>query len=232
MKITLSLISLLLSALFVDSIPDHPKKTAHEFFTQEASIRGIVQLASTSRGVRSGGGLYGRSARSSSQAVSTDSVLVILSGDQNSAESNTDFAILNQLDRKFQPGILPVQLGQTVRITNSDPVYHNVFSLTSPHKFDVGRRPKGEHYDVEFDKPGMVDVFCDIHSNMHAIIYVLPPNTLQWKKIASGETFEFDKIPSGSFTLTFYAMGYTEVQRSVNVSSNQVADAGIITLNP
>ncbi|MBO6793805.1 MAG: hypothetical protein JJ895_07840 [Balneolaceae bacterium] len=231
MKFILAFLSLLMSFQLANFYPEHQEQDHNEFNTQNGSIKGTVQLASKSRGVRSGGGLYGRSALSTSQAVSTDSVLVILSGDQNSLESNADFAILNQFDRKFQPGILPVELGQTVRITNSDPVYHNVFSLTSPHKFDVGRRPKGEHFDVDFDKPGMVDVFCDIHSNMHAIIYVLPPNTLQWKKIAGGETFEFDQIPPGTFTLTFYAMGYSEVERSVNVTSNQIADAGIITLN-
>ncbi len=232
MKFILAFLSLLMSFQLAILNTEHQEQGKNEQNVQNGSIKGTVQLVSKSRGVRSGGGLYGRSARATSNAVSTDSVLVILSGDQNSLENNADYAVLNQFDRKFQPGILPVQLGQTVRITNSDPVYHNVFSLTSPHKFDVGRRPKGEHFDVEFDKPGMVDVFCDIHSNMHAIIYVLPPNTLQWKKIAGGETFEFTNIPSGSFTLTFYAMGYTEVERIVNVSSNQTADAGIITINP
>ncbi len=232
MKLNVFVLPFLILMSSVAIAPISKEMRFTEIVTDNSTIRGVVQLANKSAGLRSSGGLYGRSARSTSQTVSTDSVLVILTGDQNSVDTNTDYAILNQLDRTFQPGILPVQLGQTVRITNSDPVYHNVFSLTSPHKFDVGRRPKGEHYDVEFDKPGMVDVFCDIHSNMHAIIYVLPPNTIHWKKIASGETFEFNQIPTGTFTLTFYAMGYTEVERSVNVSSNQVIDAGIITLNP
>lgn len=78
----------------------------------------------------------------------------------------------------------------------------------------------------------MVDVFCDIHSNMHAIIYVLPPDAIQWKKIANGEQFQFDGVSEGAYSLTFFAMGYSEEQRNVTITSDETADAGIITLNP
>ncbi len=201
-------------------------------YQRNGSIEGIVQLATRSRGIRSGGGLYGRPARNAQQSTSTDSVLVVLTGSSTNERDNSNLVFLNQKDRAFQPKLLPVKMGQTVRILNSDPVYHNVFSLTSPHKFDVGRRPQGDHYDVTFEKAGAVDVFCDIHSNMHAIIYVMPDNALAWVKLASGDSFSFKNIPNGDYQLTFIAMGYSEHEENARVIESGVADLGTVTLNP
>jgi len=167
-----------------------------------------------------------------SNTSSTDSVLIVLSGLESSNSNRGSIVYLNQEDQKFKPSILPVRMGQTVRIQNSDPVYHNVFSLTSPHKFDVGRRPQGENYDVTFEKPGIVDVFCDIHSNMHAIIYVMPENALFSLKVASGDHFAFSKIPEGDYILTYIALGYKQSTVDVRVNSGEVSSLGTVTINP
>ncbi|MBO6621250.1 MAG: PEGA domain-containing protein [Balneola sp.] len=195
------------------------------------SIEGHIILTPKNTNVRFGGGLYGRPARSSSSPTS-DSVLVILTGNSSVSESKTELEYLNQINQQFQPNILPLKQGQTVRIQNSDPVYHNVFSLTSPHKFDVGRRPKGEHFDVTFEKPGVVDVFCDIHSNMYAMIYVLPLNIISVTKIQSNDNFIFSDIPEGNYEIRVVALGYSEFSQSVSVTSGATTRLETITLNP
>ncbi len=197
-----------------------------------ASVEGTVVLAPKNQPARFGGRLYGRPAPSSTKQSSSDSVLVVITGITSDKTISTKAQYLNQKDQQFVPSILPVSAGGTVRIQNSDPVYHNVFSLTSPNKFDVGRRPKGEHFDVSFEKPGVVDVFCDIHSNMYAIIYVLPPNTISWTKIKSGDSFIFSDIPDGDYELTFYALGYQEANSKIKLRNGQTHQAGTITLNP
>lgn len=211
----------------------HSPKTGDSAFLFAGSVEGVAVLAPKNRPVRFGGGLYGRPAPSnSSNQASSDSILVVLKGSSVHASSSNTFYPLNQKDQQFVPSILPVPLNGTVRIQNSDPVYHNVFSLTSPHKFDVGRRPKGEHFDVSFEKPGVVDVFCDIHSNMHAIIYVLPEGTTAWAKIKSGDNFSFTDVPDGSYELTLYALGYKETSSQIVVRNGETYQAGTITLNP
>lgn len=196
------------------------------------SVEGTVVLAPKNQPARFGGGLYGRPAPSSTNRSSSDSILVVITGAFSSKTTSSKAQYLNQKDQQFVPSILPVSAGGTVRIQNSDPVYHNVFSLTSPNKFDVGRRPKGEHFDVSFEKPGVVDVFCDIHSNMYAIIYVLPPNTISWTKVKSGDSFIFSDIPDGDYELIFYALGYQEGNSQIEIRNGQSYQAGTITLNP
>lgn len=194
-------------------------------------ITGTVVLSPKNTS-RIGGGLYGRPQAASASRASTDSALVVLSGmGSSNTEALASPVILDQKDQRFSPNLLPVQLNDKVRIRNSDPVYHNVFSLSSTKKFDVGRRPKGEYLDVTFDKPGVVDVFCDIHSNMHAIIYVLPANAVSWIKVKSGESFNLPQIPPGNYELKIYANGYEEQILRIQVSANEPTDIGTITMN-
>jgi plastocyanin len=80
---------------------------------------------------------------------------------------------IEQRDETFVPHVLPVLRGSTVEFPNSDPLFHNVFSLSSAKTFDLGRYPKGTSKSVRFDRSGVVQVFCHIHSDMSAVVLVL-----------------------------------------------------------
>ena len=64
-------------------------------------------------------------------------------------------------------------VGTTVSFPNFDPFFHNVFSYSKPKKFDLGRYAQGKSAEVKFDKPGIVNLFCEIHYSMKAYIHVL-----------------------------------------------------------
>lgn len=108
-------------------------------------------------------------------------------------------AVLDQREATFVPHVLPIVRGTQVRIVNRDKTYHNVFSLSKAKKFNIGRRPTGEEVPVDFDKSGEVQVFCDIHSNMSAIILVLD-NPLFVQPNDEG-VFELRNVPAGEFTI-------------------------------
>jgi len=69
-------------------------------------------------------------------------------------------------------------VGSTVSFPNEDPIFHNVFSLSKVKRFDLVSYPAGETRDVRFDRPGVVQVFCHLHTDMSATILVLP--TTSW----------------------------------------------------
>ncbi len=199
------------------------------------SLEGTIVLTAQQSQVQIGGNRYGRPSRAADATAQTpeDSVLIWLvsSGNPKAPPPEPETpVILDQMDLKFNPSLLPIRQHDTIRIRNSDPVYHNVFSLSSTKKFDVGHRPRGEYKDETFDKPGKVDVFCDIHSNMHAVIYVLPPEVLTWTKTKGGESFTLSNIPEGSYELKVYALGYQERSVPVEIISEETANIGTITL--
>lgn len=79
-----------------------------------------------------------------------------------------------QRDANFDPHVLPVVVGTTVRWPNEDDIFHNVFSMSDAKEFDLGYYKKEKVPEVLFDRVGRVDVFCAIHTKMHCIILVVP----------------------------------------------------------
>lgn len=79
---------------------------------------------------------------------------------------------VGQKDKQFTKKSLTVKVGDSVKFTNSDSIFHNVFSLSDLKTFDLGYYPKGESKSVTFDEPGTYNVECAIHPHMQMIIKV------------------------------------------------------------
>ena len=79
---------------------------------------------------------------------------------------------MDQRNETFVPHLLAVPAGTVVDFPNNDSTYHNVFSLSKAKRFDLGRYARGRSKAVRFDTPGIVRVFCDIHSHMSAFVLV------------------------------------------------------------
>ncbi len=86
--------------------------------------------------------------------------------------SNAEF-IMDQKNLTFVPHILPVLIGSTVQFPNEDKVAHNVFSLSRTKKFNLGSYKPGTTKTILFDKPGIVELRCDVHAEMAAYIMVM-----------------------------------------------------------
>jgi plastocyanin len=77
---------------------------------------------------------------------------------------------LVQRNKSFQPHVLVVPVGASVEFPNQDPFFHNVFSLFEGKRFDLGLYEAGSTRNVVFDKPGISYIFCNIHSEMSAVV--------------------------------------------------------------
>jgi plastocyanin len=127
--------------------------------------------------------------------------------------------VLDQKDLQFHPQVLPVLIGTTVDFPNQDNLYHNVFSYSRSKEFDLGRYPKNDSRSVRFDKPGIVRVYCDIHSHMNATVIVLE-HPFFAVPLDNGE-YLISKIPEGNYTLVFWLDRNEVERRPVQVRSGQ-----------
>jgi plastocyanin len=80
---------------------------------------------------------------------------------------------LVQKNKSFQPSLLVIPVGGKVEFPNHDPFFHNVFSLFEGKRFDLGLYESGTTRFVEFDKPGVSFIFCNIHAQMTAVVIAL-----------------------------------------------------------
>jgi plastocyanin len=77
---------------------------------------------------------------------------------------------LVQRNKTFDPHVLMVQAGTNVEFPNEDPYFHNVFSLFNGKRFDLGLYEAGSSKTVQFDRPGISFLFCNIHEEMSAVV--------------------------------------------------------------
>jgi plastocyanin len=77
---------------------------------------------------------------------------------------------LVQKNKQFHPSLIVVPVGGKVEFPNRDPFFHNVFSLFEGERFDLGLYESGTTRFVQFDKPGISYIFCNIHAEMSAVI--------------------------------------------------------------
>jgi len=78
-----------------------------------------------------------------------------------------------QKNKTFQPSLLVIPVGGKVEFPNHDPFFHNVFSLFEGKRFDLGLYESGTTRFVQFDKPGISFIFCNIHAEMSAVVIAL-----------------------------------------------------------
>lgn len=71
------------------------------------------------------------------------------------------------------PHVLAIPTGSTVDFPNDDPISHNLFSLSKPNDFDLGLYRRGAGKSQKFESPGLVNVYCNVHPNMSAVIQVM-----------------------------------------------------------
>jgi plastocyanin len=110
--------------------------------------------------------------------------------------------LLDQKNESFVPHVLAITMGTRVEFRNSDRTYHNVFSLSRTKSFDLGRYPTGQSRIVRFDTPGIVRVFCEIHSHMNAYILVFAHRFFAVTN-GSGD-YRIEGIPPGTYSLSVW----------------------------
>jgi len=102
---------------------------------------------------------------------------------------------IRQEDENFIPRVVAVPVGSVVEFPNDDPIYHNVFSLSRANTFNLGRYPRGQTRSRRFDTPGIVKVFCEIHSHMTATVMIF---SHPWFAVPSEDgRFELPAVPPG-----------------------------------
>jgi plastocyanin len=106
---------------------------------------------------------------------------------------------LMQKNKSFIPHILVVPAGSVVEFPNRDSFFHNVFSLFEGKRFDLGLYEAGTSRLVHFDRPGISYVFCNIHSEMSAVV-VVTDSRYYGKSDAEGNVSITD-VPAGRYVL-------------------------------
>jgi plastocyanin len=132
---------------------------------------------------------------------------------------------IRQVGRQFEPRAAVVQVGTKINFPNLDSVYHNVFSTSTGNSFDLGIYRAGDparSYTVV--NPGVMDLYCDMHSEMSASVLVVP--SALYVMVGADGRFILENVPKGSRKIGAWGPGYQMASQTVTVkpgAQNQVS---------
>ncbi len=199
------------------------------------TIIGTVKILGNIAPARRDRGAFYRSGASVEHIVHRESpgselemAIVYLQGDNliRANEESRKKATLDQKNATFLPHVQAIVKGTTILITNHDDTYHSVFSLSPAKRFNIGRRPAGETVPVTFEKCGVVQVFCDIHSHMTAYILVL--DNPYFTSPARDGSFILRDVPPGTYTIKAWHERLSESSQKIEVQPGSTASVSLV----
>ncbi len=107
-----------------------------------------------------------------------------------------------QHDKRFEPHLLVVPVGTSVKFPNLDPWFHNVFSLYRGKRFDLGLYQAGSQKSVQFDRPGASYIFCNIHPEMSAVVLAVESHLIGISD--RGGHVSIADVPPGRYRVHFW----------------------------
>ncbi len=128
-------------------------------------------------------------------------------------------ATMKQEGKQFQPPVLIVQKGTTVQFPNLDAFFHNVFSVTPDNSFDLGSYRQGETKGVTMSKPGVVNVYCNMHPQMVGHILVVPNGN--YVHAGKDGFFRLSNVPTGHHRIVAWAPDSKPVVAEADVNETE-----------
>ena len=130
--------------------------------------------------------------------------------------------VLDQRNLRFLPHVMAVRVGTRVEMPNNDRVFHNVFSFKDGKRFDLGLYPVGTSKVVEFDKPGLSRIFCNIHPTMAGYVMAVPSTHIA---VSDEEgRFVMSGVPPGRYPYHAWRPGVETVSGAMVVVAGQAVE--------
>ena len=120
--------------------------------------------------------------------------------------------VVEQRNKQFSPHLLAIPPGSTVAFPNYDDFYHNVFSLSPTHPFDIGLYKSGQSRDMKFEKTGLVRLGCNVHAKMAAFVFVI--DAPAYVPVEGSQEFNFHSLAPGKYKARVWSERSTEPAES------------------
>ncbi len=136
---------------------------------------------------------------------------------------------ISQKGAMFSPHVMPIVVGTTVEWPNYDDILHNVFSMSESNPFDLDLYKAPVVKSWKFDRPGRVDVYCSIHSQMSCVILVLE-NPFFASTDGKGR-YSIPNVPPGTYKLkAWYERLPAEVKEVIVPETGEVKVDFVLTV--
>ena len=125
-------------------------------------------------------------------------------------------AIIDQIHRTFVPLVSVIQTGTLVTFPNKDNIEHDVYSFSPAKTFELNLYSGIAAKPVEFDKPGLVVLGCNIHDKM--IAYVDVVDTPYFAKTDLAGHAQLTDLPSDNYDVAAWSYRMSDAKGTQHLS--------------
>jgi plastocyanin len=124
----------------------------------------------------------------------------------------------------FRPRVVGIQVGEPLRVINSDPVTHNIHPLAEINReWNHSQGPGDPPIARKFIKPEiMIPVKCNIHSWMHAYIGVV--DNPYFAVSGDDGSFQIHNLPPGDYVIEAWHEKLGTQQQRVTIGASAAAE--------
>lgn len=128
-------------------------------------------------------------------------VVYVSAGAPASGPAPANPVLFDQVDCHYATHVAVIRVSQEVRISNSDPLSHNIHPLAKVNREWNKIQPPGTPaFSYAYENPEFIPVKCNIHAWMSGYFVVL--NTTFFAVTGEDGRFALPELPPGHYTLT------------------------------
>ena len=158
------------------------------------------------------------------EALPTDGTMVTLTPKLMTSEVKDrpqEVHIIDMEDKIYKPRYSTIHAGDQVVFVNKDNIRHNVFSSSGGNSFDLGTYGAGLKRAVTLEEPGIVKIYCNIHSEMATFVAV--GNQGLSVRVDEKGRYELDDVLPGEYEVSIWNIR-GETKRVIEVKSDEALD--------
>jgi plastocyanin len=136
-------------------------------------------------------------------------------------------AVMDQVNRAFDPDLLVIPVSSTVTFPNSDTVSHQIYSFSPAKRFQLPLYRGKPYPPTLFDQVGVVTLGCNIHDEM--VAYVVVTDAPFFGRTAANGAWSME-VPNGRYRISLWHPRIRDEDKELR-SEVTVADAaGTLTM--
>lgn len=126
----------------------------------------------------------------------------------------------------FHPHVQGATRGQTIEVTNDDPMLHNTHIYLNKKTFFNAALPiKGMHIKDRIKKSGLMSIECDVHSWMKGYIYVVDHPYITVTD--ENGKFSIAGIPPGTYEIEVWHEALGEQEHKVTIDPDATVELNV-----
>jgi len=147
-------------------------------------------------------------------------VVYISSGADDAPAEGMSEAHFDQQGCRYTTHVLAVRAGQSIRISNSDPLSHSIHPLAKINREWNRIQPaQTPAFSYAYDKEEFIPVKCNIHPWMLGYFAVL--KTSHFAVTSEDGTYTLPQLPPGKYTVTAWHELYGTQSREVTITGSE-----------